>query len=76
MSFEKLRDEWIRDHGAEQLTQNLHYVFEAAENRIAALEAALAERDRMLRVAWQEDYNTPVGTLDEWLADLRERAGK
>jgi len=37
-SFEELRDQWIHDH-VPSATLSLHYVFEAAENRIAALEA-------------------------------------
>ena len=37
-SFEELRDQWIHDH-VPSATLSLHYVFEAAETRIAALEA-------------------------------------
>jgi hypothetical protein len=36
--YEDLRDSFIHDH-PRSVTQHLHFVFEAAENRIAELEA-------------------------------------
>ena len=36
--YEEKRDQYIHDHALE-VTLGLHYVFEAAENRIAELEA-------------------------------------
>ena len=50
-SFEELRDQWIHDH-VPSATLSLHYVFEAAENRIAALEAELAEA----RATYRQHY--------------------
>lgn len=45
-----------------------------ALSRIAELEAALAERDRMLQVAYEnDDFDGPL-TLDEYKADLLEDA--
>jgi hypothetical protein len=52
------------------------------EQKVAALEAALAERDRMLRLAWSEGemlnrvHGYDEKTCDEWLADLRARSGE
>jgi hypothetical protein len=38
-------------------------------------EAALAERDRMLRVRFEDArYDGYEGSESDWLADLRERA--
>ena len=43
-----------------------------------ALEAALAERERMLRLLWEQESNAAgwsgSDSLDEWLGDLKARA--
>lgn len=41
-AYETKRDQYIHDHALD-VTLSLHYVFEAAENRIAELEAENAE---------------------------------
>lgn len=38
------------------------------------LEAALEERDRMLRLAWEEHTDPSNDGYDAWLADFRARA--
>ena len=60
-SFEELRDQWIHDH-VPSATLSLHYVFEAAENRIAALEAELLK------------YKVAAGYNEERLKGQRQRA--
>jgi hypothetical protein len=52
-----------------------HHDEETAQlrTRIAELEAALAQRDRMLRLAAIRKYRRK-SHQDEWLADLRKRA--
>ena len=41
---------------------------------ILALACLVAERDRMLRLAWDEDHpESEANTFDDWLADLRKR---
>lgn len=74
-TFEEKRDEWIRIHGAEDLTQNLHHVFEAAENRIAGLEAenkrAWGERDHYLKKL--QERNTQLQQAEAARDALYER---
>ena len=62
-------------------TESLKWQDESLKNLIRAgeAEAALAERDRMLRREWR-DYHSGVSmdrvclSLDDWMADLRARA--
>ena len=46
---------------------------------VAACENDIDELKFMLRLAWDDEYNygdNPRPTFDEWLADLRARAGE
>ena len=44
------------------------------DRRIAELETLLAQRDRMLRLAWESRWPIGPPNYPEWLADLRARA--
>ena len=77
-SFEELRDQWIHDH-VPSATLSLHYVFEAAENRIAALEAEQDELTAMLRLTLRHTYAASVKDeaqlgrlIDDRIAALRK----
>lgn len=86
------RDSDFVKHLADELLARIAGVEAALEKAIVAeldaeslqeqAEAALAERDRMLRLAWERTFwlhNDKQPTLDDWLADLRpcaeERSG-
>ena len=76
-SFEELRDQWIHDH-VPSATLSLHYVFEAAENRIAALEAELEDSvhrgwDGLLTIL-TDIYPASIfgGVDDDWQDETRD----
>ncbi len=70
-SFEELRDQWIHDH-VPSATLSLHYVFEAAENRIAALEAEV-ERLQGRRCSTCSWLRARLGQYDcNGVSELRE----
>lgn len=59
--------EWCTKHYRESVG------FDLADAAIAELEAELAKRDRMLRLAWKEGH-LPIDSIEIWLAALRARA--
>lgn len=75
------RDEWQRKYELERghvlrgPTNEEWVRRDLAEESITKAEAALAERDRMLRLAWfWHDRSPQHETFDAFLADLRARA--